>query len=241
MVEVPVCAFRSISSSAATFRGRDMSAVLSSNPTLSVYAVAAPTDGWSARLVAAGAIEKNARTREADQECLQLLAIRSQALKLQIHASNEFTFSNQHQTAVSSFWVLMVVTHQCCPVFRDMFCFSMLCLANPFQNVSSFDIFAGRPVITRPVWPSPVIRMAVPLFGWAFEAYPCSALCCGQDASIVHIEKAVGLAGHFWLQQLASLIPGNLAKCGVNSVCRITPCPQVILKFTTPQAKCLCC
>ena len=32
-------------------------------------------------------------------------------------------------------------------------------------------------------------------------------------------EKVVGLAGYFRLQQLASLIPGNLAKCGVNSAC----------------------
>ena len=31
----------------------------------------------------------------------------SQAVELEIHSSNEFTFSNQQQTAVSSFWVLI--------------------------------------------------------------------------------------------------------------------------------------
>ena len=49
------------------------------------------------------AIEKIARTREADQECLQLLLSVSQASELEIHASNEFTSSGQHQTAISSF------------------------------------------------------------------------------------------------------------------------------------------
>ena len=47
------------------------------------------------------------------------------------------------------------------------------------------------------------------------------------------VKKVVGLAGNSWLQQLASLIPGDLAKCGVNSACRIAPCPQVIVKFMT--------
>ena len=54
-----------------------------------------------------------------------------------------------------------------------------------------------------------------------------------SDASIAQGEKVVGLAGYFRLQQLASLIPGDLAKCGVNSACRIAPCPQVIVKFMT--------
>ena len=58
-------------------------------------------------------------------------------------------------------------------------------------------------------------------------------ICAGEDTSIVQGEKVVCLAGYFWLQQLASLIPGDLAKCGVNSACRIAPCPQVIVKFTT--------
>ena len=31
----------------------------------------------------------------------------------------------------------------------------------------------------------------------------------------------------------ASLIPGNLAKCRDDSTCRMTPCPQVIVKFPT--------
>ena len=60
-------------------------------------------------------IEKNAWTREADQECLQL----------EIHASNESTFSNQHQTAGSSCWILISGV-QCA---RDMFFFGMLCMA----------------------------------------------------------------------------------------------------------------
>ena len=38
--------------------------------------------------------------------CNCLLSV-SQALELEIHASNKFTFSNQHQTAASSFWVLI--------------------------------------------------------------------------------------------------------------------------------------
>ena len=35
-------------------------------------------------------------------------------------------------------------------------------------------------------------------------------------------EKVVGLAGHSWLQQLASLIPGGLAKRGVDNTCGLT-------------------
>ena len=38
--------------------------------------------------------------------CNCLLSV-SQALELEIHSSNEFTFSNEHQTAVLSFWVLI--------------------------------------------------------------------------------------------------------------------------------------
>ena len=47
----------------------------------------------------------------------------------------------------------------------------------------------------------------------------CNArcICAGEDTSIVPSEKVVGLAGYFWLQQLASLIPGNLAKRRVTS------------------------
>ena len=49
-----------------------------------------------------GVIKKNAQTREADQECLPLLAICFTAEELDIHASNEFTFSNQHQLICAS-------------------------------------------------------------------------------------------------------------------------------------------
>ena len=57
-----------------------------------------------------------------------------------------------------------------------------------------------------------------------------SCICAGEDASIVQArgEKVVGLAGHFWLQQFALLIPGNVVKCGV-----LAQCPQVIVKITT--------
>ena len=65
------------------------------------------------------------------------------------------------------------------------------------------------------------------------QKHNARCICAGEDASIVQNEKVVGLAGYFWLQQRASLIPGKLAKFGVNSACRIAPCPQVIVKFTT--------
>ena len=44
----------------------------------------------------------------------------------------------------------------------------------------------------------------------------------GEDASIVQGEKVVGLAGYFWLQQLASLIPGDQAETlrNVESIAR---------------------
>ena len=49
-----------------------------------------------------GAIEKYAQTREADQECLPLLAICFTAEELDIYTSNKFTFSNQHQLICTS-------------------------------------------------------------------------------------------------------------------------------------------
>ena len=58
-------------------------------------------------------------------------------------------------------------------------------------------------------------------------------ICAGEDVSIVQSEKVVGLAGHLLLQQLASLISENLGECGINSSCWITPCQQVMVKFTT--------
>ena len=59
--------------------------------------------------------------------CTRLLSV-SQALELEIHASNEFAFFKQHQTAVSSFWVL----NQWCPVLRDTSFFGRLCVVKPF-------------------------------------------------------------------------------------------------------------
>ena len=78
----------------------------------------------------ARATDKNAWTQEADQECLQLLAIRcncllSQALELEIHASNEFTFFKS--TPDSCF--ILFGTHQWCSVLRDMIFFSVLLVA----------------------------------------------------------------------------------------------------------------
>ena len=97
--------------------------------------------------------------------CNCLLSV-SQALELEIHALNEFTFSNQDQTAVLSFGYSSVVSST-----RDTFWFGMLCVAKRFQ----FRFLAGRPAITKPIWQSPVTRMAIPLFGWVCEAYLCPA------------------------------------------------------------------
>ena len=61
----------------------------------------------------AGAIKKCTDSRSWSR----MLAIAcypfSQALELEIHASNEFIISNQHQTAVSSFWVLISGVQYC--------------------------------------------------------------------------------------------------------------------------------
>ena len=50
--------------------------------------------------------QQNARTWELIKSTCRCLLSVSQALEMEIHASNGFTFSNQRQTAVSSFWVL---------------------------------------------------------------------------------------------------------------------------------------
>ena len=104
--------------------------------------------------------------------CNRLLSV-SQALELEIHASDEFTvptISSSKATPDSCFVRLDI--HQWCPELRDTLFFGMFCVAKPFQNVSSCDILAARPVITKPMCLSPVTRMAVPLFGWVCEAYP---------------------------------------------------------------------
>ena len=50
---------------------------------------------------------------------------------------------------------------------------------------------------------------------------------------LYRVKKLSTVLVTFWFLQLASLIPGNLAKCGVNSICRITSCQQEIVKFMT--------
>ena len=109
--------------------------------------------------------------QEADQECLQLLAIRSTSSGTGNSRFKCIYFSNQHQTAVLSFWVLISGVQYL--MIRSSF--GVLCVAKPFQNVSSSYILAGRPVITKPIWQSLVTRMAILLssFGWVCEAYPC--------------------------------------------------------------------
>ena len=57
----------------------------------------------------------------------------SKALELKIHASNEFNFSNQHQTLADTCFVLLG-THQWCPVLRDTFFLGMLCVAKPCES-----------------------------------------------------------------------------------------------------------
>ena len=56
---------------------------------------------------------------------------------------------------------------------HDMFFFCMLCVVEHLQ----FLFLACSPVITKPVWQSPVTRMAFLLssFGWVCEAYQCPA------------------------------------------------------------------
>ena len=51
---------------------------------------------------------------------------------------------------------VLLGTHQWCQILHDMFFFSMLCVAKPFKNVSSSYILAGSPVITKPIWQSPL-------------------------------------------------------------------------------------
>ena len=110
-----------------------------------------------------------------------------QALELEIDASNEFIFSNQCQTAVSSFWVL-ISSVLYCVIRSSLVCFvwqnhsesrtSPLFLSRLSSVwVSCSDILAGSPVITKPIWQSPVTRMAFQLssFRWVCEAYPCPA------------------------------------------------------------------
>ena len=68
----------------------------------------------------------------------------SQALELEIHASNEYIFSNQHQTAVSSFWVLISGV-QYYVLLRYALC------GKTVLERLQFRYFSCHPVIIKPI------------------------------------------------------------------------------------------
>ena len=70
---------------------------------------------------------RNARTREADLECLQLLVIRFHKLW-----NWKFTLQIYFFKSTPDSCFVLLGTHQWCPVLRDTFFFGMLCVAKPF-------------------------------------------------------------------------------------------------------------
>ena len=119
----------------------------------------------------------------------------SQALELEIYSSSEFKF---FKSTPDSCFVLMG-TLQLCPVVRVTFFFFMLCVAKPFLNVSSSYILAGCPVITKPIWQSPMTLMVIPLFGWVCirlcEAYPCPANAIFPQLELIQALSRESLKG----------------------------------------------
>ena len=111
------------------------------------------------------AIQRNALTWEADQECLCLLFV-SQALKMEIHAwigrqmnlnvqIKTQSWSRTHQGCQN--------THQGCQILRD--------------TLRTFPVpyFSGYPVITKLVLLSPMTRMALWYFShsdWSVNPIP---------------------------------------------------------------------
>ena len=101
--------------------------------------------------------------------CKCVLSV-SQTWEMEIHASNNLLFQiNARQLFRPCHCVWVLISGFQYFAIRSS---GKLCVT---KSVSSFNILAGCPVIIKQMWQSPVTRLAVPLFGWICDAYPCPA------------------------------------------------------------------
>ena len=101
------------------------------------------------------------------------------------------------------------------------------------ENCSQFKLFSTPQLKEGALWKDIAATSLYlqPLQVGERGAY-VSAACNNWNTRCIYAGEDSSLLAPSCLQ-LASLIPGNLAKCCIDSTCRIPSCLQVIVKFTT--------